>query len=222
MKKLILVLVYSMLVFQLVSADVISINAGGSDNLIINPNRYIESFFFGNPLVSVLEDAFPGTGSTPEVGEEMFIELEVDAWYFNREEILKIKFRNESDYLDVDAITYNYIDLNNIRLEELSLMKISDGSYEQYYIAKNDVLEAYTIVIEILILKNRLVYSESIDILIIQPTLFQRIMFGLFGTRNIGITSSIIFVILLGFLIIIILIIILIVLCRRDKKDDRQ
>ena len=39
---------------QTLSADVISINAGGSDEIIINPDPYIEGFFFGEIAVAAI------------------------------------------------------------------------------------------------------------------------------------------------------------------------
>ena len=53
MKNLwVFLLIFSML-FPFISADVISLNSGGSGNVIVNPNEQIEGFFSGIPTVTV-------------------------------------------------------------------------------------------------------------------------------------------------------------------------
>jgi len=49
MKKKILVLILVLIFFPIVNADVISLNSGGSGNIIINPYKNIEGFFFCSP-----------------------------------------------------------------------------------------------------------------------------------------------------------------------------
>ncbi len=57
MKKRIKVILIFLVAFQFIlfinfaKADIISINSGGSTNLIINPGKYIEGFFSGKPTV---------------------------------------------------------------------------------------------------------------------------------------------------------------------------
>jgi len=63
-KLLILLLVFSVFV-PLINADVISLNSGGDDELIINPHEQIEGFFSGIPTVG----AVCGNGVI-ETGEE--------------------------------------------------------------------------------------------------------------------------------------------------------
>ncbi len=45
MKILILIFVIFSLIFPIVSADLISINSGGTNSLVMNPNNYLEGFF---------------------------------------------------------------------------------------------------------------------------------------------------------------------------------
>ena len=46
MKKLLILLIVFMF-FPLINADVVSLNSGGSDDIIINPDEYLEGFFSG-------------------------------------------------------------------------------------------------------------------------------------------------------------------------------
>ncbi len=58
------------LLFSLVSADILSINSGGSNNFIINPNTYLEGFFFSTNVLPVLSNLIltssSGTDTTNE------------------------------------------------------------------------------------------------------------------------------------------------------------
>ena len=51
-KRGILIFICIILLFQFASADVISINSGGSDEIVINPDNYIEGFFSCVPSFS--------------------------------------------------------------------------------------------------------------------------------------------------------------------------
>ncbi len=64
-KLLILLLVFSMFAPFISGADVISLNPGGDEELIINPHEYIEGFFSGIPTIG----AVCGNGVI-ETGEE--------------------------------------------------------------------------------------------------------------------------------------------------------
>lgn len=46
---ILIALIFIILLSPTINADIISINAGGDENLIINPDKYIEGFFFCNP-----------------------------------------------------------------------------------------------------------------------------------------------------------------------------
>lgn len=56
MKRFLYFWIFSLIFFSIVSADIISINSGGDNNLIINPGSNIEGFFFDLGLISKLSD----------------------------------------------------------------------------------------------------------------------------------------------------------------------
>ena len=212
-----LIIVVITLNIILTSADILSINSGGSNNLVINPDNYIEGFLFAKkPSIYI-----PTGGGTEDV-IEYFIELETDNWYFNNEEILIIRFKDSSNYIEPESISYQFIDINGIDVQVLESTEISIGEYEQKFIAYDDYLEEYTITIEVMIIYHARGYRKTIDILVTQPTDFEQIIFDLFGTKDNEITLWVIFIILFGIIIIVILIIILIILCKKEKKDDKE
>ncbi len=47
-----LILGILLVIFPLISSDVISVNGGGNDNLVVTPNQYTEGFFFGEGCVA--------------------------------------------------------------------------------------------------------------------------------------------------------------------------
>ena len=54
MKKRLLIVFLTLIIFlAIISADVISLNSGGDDELIINPHEQIEGFFSGIPTITV-------------------------------------------------------------------------------------------------------------------------------------------------------------------------
>ena len=54
---------------KIINADVISLNSGGSENIIINPDKYLEGFFSGEiPLEEPEEEPTPEPTPTPSVG----------------------------------------------------------------------------------------------------------------------------------------------------------
>lgn len=61
---LIVILLFAIL-FQFVNADIISLNSGGSDEIIVNPSKYIEDFFSGEAGVQVLSVCGNGILETP-------------------------------------------------------------------------------------------------------------------------------------------------------------
>jgi hypothetical protein len=65
--KYLLLLIYSILLISCVSADIISVNSGGSDNMIINPSYDLENGLFNleNPIVATCSDGIQNQG---EVG----------------------------------------------------------------------------------------------------------------------------------------------------------
>ncbi|MBU1129148.1 MAG: hypothetical protein KJ949_00790 [Nanoarchaeota archaeon] len=63
MRKEVLILFLFLIPF--VSADIISLNSGGTGNIILNPNEYLEGFFWGEPIVA----SYCGDG-TCDVGED--------------------------------------------------------------------------------------------------------------------------------------------------------
>lgn len=69
MKKIIFALILGMFLFNsgFASADVISLNSGGSGNVVVNPDTYIEGFFSGIPVKAVVPVC--GNGIL-EAGEE--------------------------------------------------------------------------------------------------------------------------------------------------------
>ncbi len=67
MKKLFILLLVLMF-FPLISADVISLNSGGDDEMIVNPHEQIEGFFSGIP--SVISEAPVCGNGVIETGEE--------------------------------------------------------------------------------------------------------------------------------------------------------
>ena len=54
MKKLLIVLLVFSIFISFINADVISLNSGGSDEVIINPHEQIEGFFSGVPTVGAV------------------------------------------------------------------------------------------------------------------------------------------------------------------------
>ncbi len=64
MKKLLIVFLI-FLIFPVINADVISLNPGGSGNVVVNPHEYIEGFFSGIPEIGPI----CGNGIV-ETGEE--------------------------------------------------------------------------------------------------------------------------------------------------------
>lgn len=63
MKKSILIVLFFVIFFQFVNADFMSINSGGDEELVINPDTYIEGFFSGD--VQVLSLCGNGTIESP-------------------------------------------------------------------------------------------------------------------------------------------------------------
>jgi len=51
MRKSLLIILFFAVFLQFVNADTLSINSGGSDEIVINPDTYIEGFFSGDVLV---------------------------------------------------------------------------------------------------------------------------------------------------------------------------
>ena len=51
MKIKIIIIFFLVLFFSFVSGDILSINSGGDNQLIINPDKYIEGFFFSHNLI---------------------------------------------------------------------------------------------------------------------------------------------------------------------------
>lgn len=48
-RGLFVISLFFLILMPLVQADVISVNSGGTGNVILNPDKYIEGFFFGEP-----------------------------------------------------------------------------------------------------------------------------------------------------------------------------
>lgn len=55
-KKLIFVLLILGIILPIISSDVLSINSGGGDNIIVNPNFYLDGFFSGDSDVSTPDE----------------------------------------------------------------------------------------------------------------------------------------------------------------------
>ncbi|MCK5624305.1 DUF4215 domain-containing protein [Candidatus Pacearchaeota archaeon] len=53
MKKLIIIVLFFIFFISFINADVISLNSGGDDELIINPHEQIEGFFSGIPTITI-------------------------------------------------------------------------------------------------------------------------------------------------------------------------
>jgi len=54
MKKLLIILLVFSIFIPFINADVISLNSGGDDELIINPHEQIEGFFSGIPIIGAV------------------------------------------------------------------------------------------------------------------------------------------------------------------------
>lgn len=69
-KKFLIPFLISLFFFNLLSADVISLNAGGSTNLSVSSDRYIEGFFFGIPerVISICGNGIVETGEQCDDG----------------------------------------------------------------------------------------------------------------------------------------------------------
>ena len=63
-----LAFIFSIFSLNFISADVISINSGGSEQIIINPDSYIEGFFTGDIYVAVCGNGIVDTGETCDDG----------------------------------------------------------------------------------------------------------------------------------------------------------
>ena len=69
MKKLLIIFLFFNIFVPIISADVISLNSGGDDELIINPHEQIEGFFSGIPTVgAVCGNGIIETGETCDDG----------------------------------------------------------------------------------------------------------------------------------------------------------
>jgi len=71
MRKLIFiftVLILGLTLLPNVSADVISLNSGGNENIILNPNQQIEGFFFGPGVGPICGNSVIETGETCDDG----------------------------------------------------------------------------------------------------------------------------------------------------------
>lgn len=71
-----------------IQADVISINSGGTGNVILNPGKYIEDFFFGHQNVTAEEEAETpstggGGGGTPSTTPTIITNIDVEPDEFN-------------------------------------------------------------------------------------------------------------------------------------------
>jgi len=70
MKKKLLIIFLVLMFFPLINADVISINPGGSGNIIVNPHELIEGFFSGIPTPTVTPVCGNGVIETGETCDD--------------------------------------------------------------------------------------------------------------------------------------------------------
>jgi cysteine-rich repeat protein len=68
MKKGVLIIFFFAILLQFINADIISLNSGGDEGLVINPDTYLEGFFSGSEGVQVLSSC--GNGILEEPYEE--------------------------------------------------------------------------------------------------------------------------------------------------------
>ena len=87
-KKVLVIIFLALFLLAFVSADIISINSGGSDNIIINPARYIEGFFFSanhapNDPTNVNLISVDGTNQSNSNLNCSYFVSDVDSSYLN-------------------------------------------------------------------------------------------------------------------------------------------
>jgi len=215
---------FLLLLIPMISADIISINGGGTENMVINPDKYIEGIFFesGPSEVITVTPGVAGGGPSP-VGENLTLLLDIDdIWYFNNINIMKIEFFNQTQYVDVGSIYYEYNSSTIIDIEEKNLHFIDVGIYEQGFEPIYDTMDFRNVTVTVNVIYFDKIYSNSIDAQIVRPTWFQQSMFDLFNRKPSEMTKLFTAILIIAIFIIVLMIVVLIVLSKRDGRNNNS
>lgn len=107
-RKLQLLILFLLINISFISADLISINSGGSDNLIINPSMYIEDFFLSYSNISVEGEIVTisvGGGG----GENIILKYKISSLLCNL--TYNSSLKNQTKYQDIYDIMVSYKNL---------------------------------------------------------------------------------------------------------------
>lgn len=91
------ILLISIALLSFCSADIVSINYGGNENIIINSNPYIEGFFFGEDNIPPIITIISPTSTELQTSKDLNITIETN-------EITNCSYKiNEGDNISIDT-----------------------------------------------------------------------------------------------------------------------